>query len=68
MENINKARPKRKHLDFRRADQAASRRIPVGCQDADQARLVEALALSAGANVERIRHVMVCLLEQKPFP
>ena len=59
---------RRRLHDFRRADQAASLRIPVGCQDADQARLVEALALTAGADAERIRHAMICLLEQKPLP
>ena len=52
-------------FDFRRADRAASLRIPIGCQDADQARLLEALAMAGGADPERLRQTMIRILQQK---
>ena len=50
--------------DFRKADQAASNRIPDGCPDSDQNRLIEALAFAAGADPVALGRAMNSMLRQ----
>jgi len=51
--------------DFRKAEYAASNRVPNSCPDPDQARLVEFLAFTAGADPVALRRAMESILQQK---